>query len=127
MAFVAGTMSPFFIQDETPRELRVSNAPDAVAHNNGVRGVASLTVLAADLEATRCEVLFGQAQHKAPEAHTYNLDGFTLVVQQVLSDEHHQHVTSHGDAPYELVLIASQPDLPPGNPHGARLRTVTSG
>lgn len=127
MAFVAGTMSPFFIQDETPRERRVSNAPDVVTHANGVQGVAALTVLAADLPSARYEMLFGQAQHKAPDAHTYNVDGFSLVVRHASADEHHQHLAAHGDAPYELGLIASQPKLPPGNLHGARLRIVKSG
>ena len=46
-------MSPFFIQDETPRNLRVPDHADATTHENKVVGIAGIYIPVVDLEAAQ--------------------------------------------------------------------------
>lgn len=48
-AMLEGTMTPFFIQDDTPRRLRVTDASDQTEQPNGVTGVAGISVVAFNL------------------------------------------------------------------------------
>jgi len=50
-AMLDGTMTPFFIQDDTPRHLRVPNDTDSIRHENGATGVSSITVTVRELRA----------------------------------------------------------------------------
>ncbi len=50
-AMLSGTMTPFFIQDLTPRNLRVPDDADKARHENGVKSVIALNVPTHDLEA----------------------------------------------------------------------------
>ncbi|MCB9452194.1 MAG: VOC family protein [Anaerolineaceae bacterium] len=49
-ASIAGGMSPFLIEDETPRNLRVPDTPDKTQHANGVVGITGLDVLVPALD-----------------------------------------------------------------------------
>lgn len=49
---------PFIIEDITPRALRVSTEATATTHRNGTTGIAGVSVVVADLGASR--LLFGQ-------------------------------------------------------------------
>jgi len=51
MATLPPGMSPFLLEDVTPRELRVPARPEATTHANGALGAAGLVVLVADLAA----------------------------------------------------------------------------
>ena len=53
MATLPEGMSPFFLEDVTPRELRVPSRPEATTHANGALGAAGLVVLVADLEKSK--------------------------------------------------------------------------
>jgi catechol 2,3-dioxygenase-like lactoylglutathione lyase family enzyme len=46
-------MSPFFIQDETPRTLRVPDDPAATTHENKVVGIAGIYIPVQDIEAAK--------------------------------------------------------------------------
>jgi hypothetical protein len=49
IAFPAAEHIPFFIEDRTPRALRVPGGPEATAHPNGARGVAEVSVRVTDV------------------------------------------------------------------------------
>jgi len=49
-AMVDNTMTPFFIQDDTPRNLRVPDTADKTAQPNGVVGIKSIEVAISELE-----------------------------------------------------------------------------
>lgn len=44
-----GSMTPFFIQDETPRSLRVPDDATTIIQPNGIKGIAGLTIAVPDL------------------------------------------------------------------------------
>lgn len=48
-------MSPFFIQDETPRNLRVPDHAEATTHENKVVGIAGIYIPVLDLEAAKAK------------------------------------------------------------------------
>jgi catechol 2,3-dioxygenase-like lactoylglutathione lyase family enzyme len=50
-AMIGGSMTPFFIQDVTPRVLRVPNEADKTRQPNGVSGVKEVRIAVADLSA----------------------------------------------------------------------------
>jgi catechol 2,3-dioxygenase-like lactoylglutathione lyase family enzyme len=50
-AMLPGTMTPFFIQDITPRNLRVPDEAEKTNHPNGVQRIVSITIPTHDLQA----------------------------------------------------------------------------
>jgi hypothetical protein len=44
-----GSMTPFFLQDETPRNLRVPDDTDTTTQPNGIKGISGLSIAVADL------------------------------------------------------------------------------
>lgn len=49
---VGETGMPFLIEDRTPRSLRVPHGSDETTHANGVTGIAGITVLVEDIDAS---------------------------------------------------------------------------
>ena len=49
IAFPAAEHIPFFLEDRTPRALRVPAGPEATAHPNGARGLAEVSVRVTDV------------------------------------------------------------------------------
>ncbi len=50
-AFPLGSLSPFFITDENPRELRVRSDPELTSHANGALGITSVLSVVSNLDA----------------------------------------------------------------------------
>ncbi len=131
MALMEGTMSPFFIQDVTPRPLRVSDDLEMTKHANGVEGVFDVTVLARDvIEAIPLySAYIGQPPQLVDGDAVFTLTNGTLTLSAAYTDEQRAYRQTHGSAPYKLTLLTPTPDAEPAAPaarcHGARLDFVT--
>jgi hypothetical protein len=77
IAFPAAEHIPFFIEDRTPRALRVPGGPEATAHPNGARGVAEVSVRVTDVPGAALAYadLFGVAPATAADSARLALAG----------------------------------------------------
>jgi hypothetical protein len=117
-AFLDGSMSPFFITDDTPRVLRVPDDPDKTAQPNGVTGVAGLVVAHPNLQhgVDLYTKIFGvQPQTGTPidmaTTADFPLAGFTLTVAAPASDQSPltNHLNQRGSTPYQLACRTTDP------------------
>jgi hypothetical protein len=134
----AAAALPFLCGDRTPRPLRVP-AGAARQHPNGVVGIAAITIVVADLEATVGQYLALLGEHVlvAPPALVAGLglrsatlrlasSLITLVsphgagegADRVLRD----YLSARGDGPYAVALVSA-----PGSPRRTFDRDLTHG
>jgi catechol 2,3-dioxygenase-like lactoylglutathione lyase family enzyme len=125
---------PFYCFDLTERNLRVPHGDDAV-HANGAEGVAGLTVVVADINASspQFEALTGTAgeiategYEGATEARRFALGNawITIVQPTEQPSDLRQHLSVRGDSIYSVSLIApagGEASIPIELVHGARL------
>jgi hypothetical protein len=114
---------PFMIEDTTPRELRVPQAPDQVTHNNGAIGVAGITVLVRDLghSATAYEAILGTTAQTLRSPLDDKVLGSILPLgtQWILltepgSHDAMEHLERHGQGPYRVTLRSHTGPISPG-------------
>jgi len=140
MATLPEGMSPFFLADVTPRELRVPARPEATTHANGALGAAGLVVLVADLEHAnvRYRAILGQAPEPGigmPGAATadYSVGGcrISLAAPESSGGELAAELLRRGEGPYRLSLRigSGQPAglLDPAKTHGGEVALVGVG
>ncbi len=130
-ALIEGTASPFFIQDETPRVLRVPDDPDKIHHVNGVKGVAGITLAVESLDAaaTRYEALLNMKANVDANRARFVLNGVVIRLALPTDNAMRQHAELHGDsAPYLLTLRTDDGafigSLDMDKAHGARIALV---
>lgn len=124
MALITGTMSPFLIQDETERALRVSNLPEHITHANGTQGISNLTIVTTDLAPlqARYSAILGSDPQPAASSVTYTLSGTSMTLSPASTLAHQQHIHTYGDAPYQITLRTIHSDTYTKHIHGARLQ-----
>lgn len=127
--------TPFFIQDETPRVLRVPDDPDKITHANGATGVVGMSVAVKKLErgVERYRAILGIEPGAGPEISgaetvTFQLEGFTLTLAAPAAFDSPltNYLAQRGEVPFEIVLRTT------GDPgllnlhqaHGARIELV---
>lgn len=132
-AMLANSYAPFYIQDETPRSLRVPTSKPIVTHRNGVTGVIGLVFVVASLEAaiTRYRNLLGTLPRLDDSDAVFDLRGVALTFTEAGEDEEkQQYVAERGDVLYQLKL-RSRDTRPVGPPTrkvlGARLDIAPRG
>lgn len=106
-AMIPETYSPFFIQDETPRGLRVPDSKPVVTHRNGVTGAIGLVVVVAALEEAiaRYRSLLGMLPRLDESEAVFDLRGLTLRLTEPGDDaDKREHLDARGDVPYQLIL-----------------------
>lgn len=133
-AMLEGTMTPFFIQDETPRVLRVPNDADKINHANGVTGFAGIMVATHQLDAaiTRYSgILDTPPQQQDAATADFALGDSTITVTVSTDDEDdlHAYLSQHGEVPYKLWLWSEHEDrvgtLDVALAHGAHIEIMT--
>lgn len=120
-AALPDVFTPFYIQDETPRSLRVPDTKPVVTHRNGVTGVIGLVFVVASLEdaITRYRNLLGILPRLDESDAVFDLRGVILTFTEAGEDADMQrHLAKRGDAPY-LVKLRSR-DLRPMGASGPR-------
>ena len=126
-AIVGTSMSPFFIEDITPRNLRVPDDDATIHHANGVTGVREITFIVADLDAAiqRYQDMLGLQGEHADEKISFMLGHTRLTLIKATEDYEHQYVATWGDAPYSVTLVSSQPiSINPSQTHGVDFETT---
>lgn len=106
-AFLPGSYAPFYIQDETPRTLRVPETKPVTTHRNGVTGVIGMVFVVASLEdaITRYRNLLGTLPRLDDEDAVFDLRGVALTFTPAGDDEDKQaHLADRGDVLYQLKL-----------------------
>lgn len=104
---------PFFIEDTTPRAIRVPHLPDEIGHANGARAVAGITVLVRDLAASAAayEAILGTApSESSPEGDSrlFRIDGAWILLRGAETAEEQEHLARHGQGPVRLVLRSTE-------------------
>jgi len=140
MATLPQGMSPFFLADVTPRELRVPARPEATTHANGGLGAAGLVVLVTDLEQAkeRYRAILGQGPEPGsamPGAATVDfLVGscrITLAAPENPGGELAAVLQKRGEGPFRLSLRlgSGKPAglLDPAKTHGGEIALVGPG
>jgi hypothetical protein len=114
---------PFMIEDTTPRDLRVPQEPDQIAHENGATGVAGMTVLVRDLEVSAKEyaAILGVGAQIVRSPFDESVLGVFLVLgtQWIMltepgSHEATEHLERYGQGPYRLTLRTHDGPISPG-------------
>jgi catechol 2,3-dioxygenase-like lactoylglutathione lyase family enzyme len=124
---------PFLCADVTPRELRVPRGP-AARHDNGILGVAGITITVLDLRASieRYRALLGTdplpvGSSPAPNTSTFRLRNTLMHLTQPL-DELEREPPSQHEGPYSVAFdaIVGAPTGPLDTDlaHGARMEIV---
>jgi hypothetical protein len=112
-AMLNGSMSPFFIQDDTPRHLRVTNDPELQHQLNGVSGVAGIMIPYRDLNTgvdLYSTILGNPPQQRDSMSADFSLEGVTITLVAPTNDDEtlRDHLEQHGEVPYKLWLWTSQ-------------------
>lgn len=114
---------PFMIEDTTPRDLRVPQDPEQIAHQNNAIGVAGITVLVRDLaqSAREYEAILGSIAQPLRSPLDDQVLGSILALgsQWILltepgSHEATVHLERHGQGPYRLTLRTHEGPISPG-------------
>jgi catechol 2,3-dioxygenase-like lactoylglutathione lyase family enzyme len=129
-AMLEGTASPFFIQDDTPRVLRVPDDPNKTQHANGVTGLGGLTLVvdSRDMPVGSYEDILGIKAKVDESRARFVLNSVVLRLSKPTDEEMKAHLAQFGASPYLLALrthdsdLAGQLDLT--KTHGARIALV---
>jgi len=125
---VNGSMSPFFIEDVTARNLRVPDNTTTTTHDNGAVGIAAATFNFADVDvaAARYTDLLGSQ----PTATEHGLV-IELPQTRLLLNPEGDGSTKPTTAPYRLLIATNTPNntglIRMDQAHGARLLLVDAG
>ena len=119
-------MSPFFIQDETPRNLRVPDHADATTHENKVVGIAGIYIPVVDLEAAQAKysaLLGSEMETDEKNYPVFRMGTFFIGLRQTDTVRNPQ---LYGDVPDRVIFDTVDPMqarqlLGMGHTHGAVL------
>jgi catechol 2,3-dioxygenase-like lactoylglutathione lyase family enzyme len=132
-AMFEGTMTPFFIQDDTPRNLRVTDDSAQTLQPNGVTGVAGIMVASNNLnnEIVRYSaILDAPPQQQDATTADFALGGTTITLAVPAGDESDvgDYLTQRGEVPYKLWLWTNNGDkagaLDSVSTHGAHIELM---
>jgi hypothetical protein len=132
-AMLEGTMTPFFIQDDTARNLRVPNDPDTVRHPNGVTGVAGIMIAVHELDEgimRYSAILDAPPQQQDATTADFELGERTISLNAPTDEENdlRDYLTHHGQVPYKLWLWSENGDqagtLDKVLTHGAQIEVM---
>ena len=118
-AFPNGSLSPFFMTDENPRELRARTDPEIIAHANGAVGIPRVLNAVSNLKEgiARYSAMLGETPAHGPafdgaETAKFKLGTFEIIIAAPsgsigpLAD----HLESRGEGLYEIELGTDRAD-----------------
>ena len=133
-AFPLGSLSPFFMTDKTPRELRVRSEPELTSHSNGAQGVLRVLSVVSNLEEgiVRNSSLLGEdptqvVAIRGAETATFNIGTFevTIATPTVQDGPLSEHLNTRGEGLYRIEIGIDR-SAEPGSlvSHGAHIDLV---
>jgi hypothetical protein len=117
---------PFLIEDTTPRDLRVPHERDEIRHENGAVGIAGITVLVHNLDASirDYEAILGTPGRIVTAPISDERLGVIFPISRTStqwimlvepkSHEGIDHLTRHGQGPYRVTLRTHRGPIAPG-------------
>lgn len=127
-AMIGRTVSPFFIQDDTPRDWRIPHDDASVQHRNGATGINSLSFLVADLQSGMDryqQILNVQATYRTDRNALFVM-GELLIGLFLPFDESQRNLLNRRPlAPYQLVVSTYDDSHLPGELKGTAHGTQT--
>jgi len=116
-------MSPFFIQDETARNLRVPDQADATTHENKVVGITGVYIPVADLDAAKARYAALLGVEIDADEPVFRLPTFFIGLRQT---DTARNPAIYGDVPDRVIFDTVDPMqarqlLGMGQSHGAVL------
>jgi hypothetical protein len=111
-AMLDGSMTPFFIQDDTPRFLRVTKDPDLQRQPNGISGIAGIMIPYSDLNSgvnLYSTILGNPPQQQDSMSADFALEAITITLVAPTNDDQNlgDYLAQHGEVPYKLWLWTS--------------------
>ncbi len=98
-AMIVGSMSPFFIEDVTPRNQRVLDDSESTQQPNGITGISAVHIIINHDLSRRYEQILGEEQSM------YTLsDGVSIHLIPPENDDLKGYMDVRGDAPFALYL-----------------------
>jgi catechol 2,3-dioxygenase-like lactoylglutathione lyase family enzyme len=125
---IEASMSPFFIQDVTARDLRVPTDPTRTQHANGALGVSALTIVVENVQ--EAIVYYWQITGESiavatPDSAMYQLGDFSITLAEPADAAMRMHLQQRQGVPYLLTLktqdASSAGLLDPAKAHGTRI------
>jgi catechol 2,3-dioxygenase-like lactoylglutathione lyase family enzyme len=105
---------PFLCADVTPRDLRVPYGPSRL-HANGTVGIAAVTVVVIDLQAsmTRYGALLGSdplphGPYNHPRSASFKVDGCILTLVEPDNGQMREYLERRGEGPYAITLLIGE-------------------
>ena len=126
---IDASMSPFFIQDVTARNLRVPTDPASTQHANGATGIIGLTIVVENVQEAMVHYwqITGESIAVAtPDSAMYQLDeDFTITLAEPADGAMRMHLQQRPGVPYMLTLSTNDASaaglLAPPKSHGTRI------
>lgn len=106
IAHVNHNVFPLFIQDETPRNWRVSDNERRTRHDNGAKSISHLTFIIDDLHTgiARYRAILGVPPQVDHHAAYFLLEDTLLKITVPMDDDMERHLESFRQAPYHIKL-----------------------
>lgn len=118
---------PFLIEDLTSRDLRVPHEAAEITHENGVQGIAGITVLVKDLATStrEYEAILGTPARNVSSPFADDMLGAILPISENSSqwimlvqpgaETAMEHLEAHGQGPYRVTLRTHDGAISPGD------------
>jgi len=108
-AMIDGTRSPFFVQDVTPREDRVSTDVADTTHPNQVNSISELSFVSDDLSkmVDFYKAILGEEGQRFEDDVIFAVGKTTLALSSAKRREQREHVKLRNDAPFSLQVRTS--------------------
>lgn len=105
LAFINGGLSPFFIEDITPRNVRIPDNPALAEHPNGATGVFDISIIVDDLDETTAlyRNIFGSDPSINEAGTHFSLKDATVTLYSATVDAVPSRPT-----PHEIALTTSK-------------------
>ena len=109
-AMIPGSIAPFFLQDDTPRNLRVPEDTATNTHANGATGIKAITIITPQFEASTEHFtnLLGVVPRIYETWSEFSLSTTMISLMKPEDDEMSNYATKRGDSPYQLAIHAPQ-------------------
>jgi hypothetical protein len=124
---IDGSMMPFFIQDDSPREWRVPAIESP--HPNGASAIIGLHLLAYDLpqELRKLQALLGTMPLATDAGHEFDMEGFTLTVSAANTPQERAYLGERSTLPYHVTLEGLTHPIDAALTHGVGLSSSLGG
>lgn len=109
MTRIGQHMSPFIIQDVTPRDLRVPTGHEYIDHKNGVTGIRAIKILVEDFAKMidAYQAITDIMPQVTEQEAVFMLDNSSIILSKPIDDEQQRYLAQFGSVPYEVTFASN--------------------